>query len=78
MPKPASMQANPTQWDEVLKSRVCGESADCSAEDVLSILQDKMGEVVLGMPAGSTVQTVLAEYLSELIGRLRAIAADEQ
>jgi hypothetical protein len=41
------------------------------------VLQDKMGEIVLGMPAGSPVQTVLAEYLSELLSRARAIAAEE-
>ena len=46
-------------------------------EEIVALLQDKMGEVVLGMPAGSAVQNVLAEYLNELIGVARTIAADE-
>eukprot|EP00900_Chrysochromulina_parva_P023296 jgi/Chrpa1/55/Chrysochromulina_OHIO_Genome00000160-RA len=61
----------------LLEVRVSGEKAECSAQDVLNVLQDKMGEIVLGMPAGSPVQTVLAEYLSELLSRARAIAAEE-
>ena len=35
-----------------------------------------MGEVVLGMPAGSVVQGVIAEYLSELLNRARTRAAE--
>ncbi|KOO22872.1 hypothetical protein Ctob_002047 [Chrysochromulina tobinii] len=73
----ALLEASPDQWDDVLKVRVSGEKAECSAQDVLNVLQDKMGEIVLGMPAGSPVQTVLAEYLSELLSRARAIAAEE-
>jgi len=73
----AALNVTPEEWDGVIKSRVSGDSAECTAEDVLGVLQDKMGEVVLGMPAGSAVQTVLAEYLNELMGRARAIAEEE-
>jgi len=73
----AMLEASPEEWDGVLDERVSGDAAECSAEDVLNVLQDRMGEVVLGMPAGSAVQTVLAEYLSELIGKTRAIAEVE-
>ena len=54
-----------------------GESATCSAQELAGVLQDKLGEVVLSMPAGSTVQSVVAEYLNELIGRVRALAAEQ-
>ena len=35
-------------------------------------------QVVLSMPAGSAVQSVVAEYLNELLSRARAIAAEVQ
>lgn len=70
-------QATPERWDAVLAEQVSGESATCSAQELAGVLQDKLGEVVLSMPAGSTVQSVVAEYLNELIGRVRALAAEQ-
>jgi len=72
-----ALDARPEEWDTVLKARLGGPDAVCNAEELLTVLQDNMSELVLGMPAGSGVQVVLAEYLSELIGRVRAIAAEE-
>ena len=73
----AALDATPEQWDSVLRSSITGDNAKCSADELVDTLQDKMGEVVLGMPAGSNVQAVIAEYLNELLGRVRAIAAEE-
>ena len=53
------------------------EAAGCGPDELVGLLQDKMGEVVLRMPAGSAVQSVLAEYLNELIGCARTIAAED-
>ena len=69
----AAFEASPAEWDQVLRA----QSSECGAEAVVQLLQDKMGEVVLSMPAGSAVQTVLAEYLNELMGAARAIAAED-
>ena len=60
----------------MLEAQTSSDAAVCSAEELVSVLQDKMGEVVLGMPAGSTVQNVVAEYLNELIGQARTTAAE--
>ena len=65
------------QWDSVLAAQCTSEDAACSPSELVDTLQDKMGEVVLGMPAGSAVQSVIAEYLNELLGRARAAAAAE-
>jgi len=73
----AVLDETPDQWDTVLRAQLLSDDATCSAEDFSGLLQDKMGEVVLGMPAGSNVQSVLAEYLSELISCARGIAAEE-
>jgi hypothetical protein len=73
----AVLDATPSQWDAVLREKLLSDDATCTAEDFSGLLQDKMGEVVLGMPAGSGVQTVLAEYLSEMISCARAIASEE-
>lgn len=70
------LSAQPEAWDGVFAARVTGESAVCSAEELVDVLQDRMGEVVLGMPAGSVVQGVIAEYLSELLNRARTRAAE--
>ena len=67
----AALDTVPELWDATLRS------PDVSPDDLVNLLQDKMGEVVLGMPAGSAVQSVLAEYLSELVGAARAIAAED-
>ena len=57
----------------------CARRKDASVgvTQFLGALQDKMGEVVLGMPSGSQVQGILAEYLSELTTAARKIAAEE-
>jgi len=73
----AVLDATPEEWDETLRAQLLSDNAVCGAEEFTTLLQDKMGEVVLGMPAGSNVQNVIAEYLNELIGRARAIASEE-
>jgi hypothetical protein len=72
----ALLDARPEEWASVLEAQTSSDAAVCSAEELVSVLQDKMGEVVLGMPAGSTVQNVVAEYLNELIGQARTAAAE--
>lgn len=69
----AAFDARPEEWDGVLRAG----SSECGAAAVVELLQDQMGEVVLGLPAGSAVQTVLAEYLNELMGQARSIAAED-
>jgi len=73
----AVLDATPEEWDATLRAQLLSDSASCDATEFTTLLQDKMGEVVLGMPAGSTVQNVIAEYLNELISRARAIASQE-
>lgn len=73
----AALDAPPERWEAVMRSQLASEEAACSADELVQTLQDKMGEVVLSMPAGSGVQSVIAEYLNELLGRARAIAAEE-
>ena len=73
-----ALDAPPEEWEGVLKARLLADDAVCTADEMIGVLQDKMGEVVLGMPAGSSVQSVIAEYLNELIGRAREVAAAEQ
>ena len=60
----------------LLRQQLTAEDAAASPAMVLGALQDKMGEVVLGMPSGSRVQGVLAEMLNELITRTRTIEAE--
>ena len=69
-------QASPASWDAEIRKQMT-TSDSCGADEVMGCLQDQMGEVVLGMPAGSAVQTVLAEYLNELLSRARIIAAED-
>lgn len=71
----AALDATPEEWDGVLRAQLAADA--CGADELLGAMQDKMGEVVLGLPSGSAVQSVLAEYLNELIGVARAIAAEE-
>jgi len=73
----AALDASPEDWDTVLRAQVISDSASCGPDELVGLLQDKMGEVVLQMPAGSAVQSVLAEYLNELIGCARTIAAED-
>lgn len=73
----AALDAPPERWEAVMRSQLASEEAACSVDELVQTLQDKMGEVVLSMPAGSGVQSVIAEYLNELLGRARAIAAEE-
>lgn len=73
----AVLDAQPEEWDATIRKGCLSDGATCTAEDFTGTLQDKMGEVVLGMPAGSAVQSVIAEYLNELIGTARAIASEE-
>ena len=44
-------QAPPNEWDSVLDEQLNGDAAECNVEELVDTLQDKMGEVVLGMPA---------------------------
>jgi len=73
----AVLESTPDRWDAVMRAQLTGEGAECSADALIALLQDKMGEVVLGMPSGSAVQSVLAEYLNELLQAVRALAAEE-
>ena len=61
---------------DVMREQLTSADAACGSDEVVDALQDQMGEVVLGMPAGSAVQTVLAEYLNELLSKARMIAAE--
>ena len=72
-----ALDARPEEWDVELRKQCTSDSAVCTAQELIDTLQDKMGEVVLGMPAGSATQSVIAEYLNELLDRARAIAAEE-
>ena len=72
----ATLEAPPADWEAQLRELLLAEGAEASPEMLLSALQDKMGEVVLGMPSGSKVQGVLAEMLNELITRARVIEAE--
>ena len=44
-------QAPPDEWDSVLREQLSSDAAVCTVEELVDTLQDKMGEVVLGMPA---------------------------
>ena len=72
----ATLETAPAQWEGVLRAQLQGEEAAATPAMLLGALQDKMGEVVLGMPSGSRVQGVLAEMLNELISRSRTIEAE--
>jgi len=74
----AALDAPPDTWERVLRARMADPDASCSADELVGTLQDKMGEVVLSMPAGSAAQSVIAEYLNELLGCARAIAAEPE
>jgi len=71
-----TLQAPPAEWEAVLRTQLTGDGAAATPDMVLGALQDKMGEVVLGMPSGSRVQGVLAEMLNELISKTRIIEAE--
>ena len=73
----AILRAPSASWDAELRAQLLGEDASVGVTQFLGALQDKMGEVVLGMPSGSQVQGILAEYLSELTTAARKIAAEE-
>jgi len=72
----ATLQSPPAEWEAVLRTQFTGDGEAATPEMVLAALQDKMGEVVLGMPSGSRVQGVLAEMLNELISKTRVIDAE--
>lgn len=72
----ATLATPPAEWDSALREQLTAEDAAATPDMVLTALQDKMGEVVLGMPSGSRVQGVLAEMLNELISRTRTIEAE--
>lgn len=72
----ATLEAPPADWEARLREQLLAEEAEATPDMLLSALQDKMGEVVLGMPSGSKVQGVLAEMLNELITRARVIEAE--
>lgn len=72
----ATLETAPAQWEGVLRAQLQGEEAAATPAMLLGALQDKMGEVVLGMPSGSRVQGVLAEMLNELIARTRTLEAE--
>jgi len=72
----ATLQSPPAEWEAVLRTQFTGDGETATPEMVLAALQDKMGEVVLGMPSGSRVQGVLAEMLNELISKTRVIDAE--
>ena len=72
----ATLATPPSEWDKTLREQLLSDDAAASPDMVLTALQDKMGEVVLGMPSGSRVQGVLAEMLNELISRMRTIEAE--
>jgi len=72
-----SMLESPAdEWSDLLSAELSRDDAETGADELLQALQDRMGQVVLGMPAGSGVQSVLAEYLSELIDTVQKVAAD--
>lgn len=71
-----TLEAPPADWEAQLRAQMQADDAAASPDMVLGALQDKMGEVVLGMPSGSKVQGVLAEMLNELISRTRTIEAE--
>jgi len=71
-----TLQSPPTEWEAALRGQLVDDGAAATPEMVLGALQDKMGEVVLGMPSGSRVQGVLAEMLNELIAKTRIIEAE--
>lgn len=71
-----TLEAPPSEWEAVLRTALTSEEPPCSADQLQQALQDKMGEIVLGLPSGSTVQTVLAEFLNELIQRCRTVAGE--
>ena len=71
-----TLQAPPAEWEAQLRTQLTGDGAAATPDMVLGALQDKMGEVVLGMPSGSRVQGVLAEMLNELISKTRIIEAE--
>ena len=72
----ATLQSPPAEWEAVLRTQFTSDGEAATPEMVLAALQDKMGEVVLGMPSGSRVQGVLAEMLNELISKTRVIDAE--
>ena len=72
----SALSTGPEEWDSVLREQVASEDASCSTSQLQGALQDKMGEVVLGMPSGSPAQSVLAEFVSELINKVNALEAE--
>jgi len=71
-----TLESSPDNWDALLRQELLSDDAECNPEAFLGALQDQMGEIVLGMPSGSALQNVLAEYLSELLSRARTISAE--
>tara|TARA_B100000795_G_C22355807_1_gene270507 strand:- start:155 stop:397 length:243 start_codon:yes stop_codon:yes gene_type:complete len=71
-----TLQSPPAEWEAALRAQLTDDGAAATPDMVLGALQDKMGEVVLGMPSGSRVQGVLAEMLNELISKTRIIEAE--
>ena len=72
----AVLATKPDEWEETLRGQVATAEPVCGPLELQSALQDQMGEVVLGMPSGSALQALLAEYLNELLERTRVIVAE--
>jgi hypothetical protein len=71
--------ATPTDsWEAVLRARLEADDAPCTADALLASLQDALAEVVLELPNGSGLQSLLAEFLNELMGKVRLLSTSEE
>lgn len=65
-------------WAGLLRARLGADDAPCGASELLGTLQAQMAEVVLELPNGSGVQSLLAEFLNELMGAVRDISKGKE
>jgi hypothetical protein len=66
------LEAEAEQWDGIIKDLISGPNPTVDKESLVAAIQSCVERAVLQKPSGSPSQRVQAEFLRELIGRVRA------
>jgi hypothetical protein len=69
------MQAESESWDRIIAEATTGPSPETDKEALVAAVQSSVERVVLQKASGSPAQRVQAEFLRELMARIRAAPA---
>eukprot|EP00640_Fibrocapsa_japonica_P003157 CAMPEP_0113943614 /NCGR_PEP_ID=MMETSP1339-20121228/26925_1 /TAXON_ID=94617 /ORGANISM="Fibrocapsa japonica" /LENGTH=329 /DNA_ID=CAMNT_0000948539 /DNA_START=53 /DNA_END=1042 /DNA_ORIENTATION=+ /assembly_acc=CAM_ASM_000762 len=69
------LDANPLDWDDLIKNGITGEDAVCDADALMTTVQLAIETIVMQCENGSMEQRVQAEFLAEIVERVRQLEA---